>query len=164
MQRSFNDVGSTDASTPQPRSRSSSMRKNADEMFLPSHYSPGLLDLHSLDTELLPEVGSVSLYLVFFLPFGWDAAISFVQSRFFGSMILSARRLQFFLVFLLEYWRWMRYIPHFFVNIEEWKLESAFHQRLIHFPIYITCDSIKEYWLNLKYLIPVRVISIIYGV
>lgn len=55
MQRSFNDLGSADALTPQARSRSSSMRKNADEMFLPSHYSPGLLDLHAFDTELLPE-------------------------------------------------------------------------------------------------------------
>ncbi|KAG6587955.1 Kinesin-like protein KIN-13B, partial [Cucurbita argyrosperma subsp. sororia] len=55
MQRSFNDLGSADALTPQARTRSSSMRKNADEMFLPSHYSPGLLDLHAFDTELLPE-------------------------------------------------------------------------------------------------------------
>ncbi|XP_023516471.1 kinesin-like protein KIN-13B [Cucurbita pepo subsp. pepo] len=55
MQRSFNDLGSADALTPQARSRSSSMRKNADEMLLPTHYSPGLLDLHAFDTELLPE-------------------------------------------------------------------------------------------------------------
>lgn len=67
MQRSFNDLGSADALTPQARSRSSSMRKNADEMFLPSHYSPGLLDLHAFDTELLPEVGSVSLLYSFLL-------------------------------------------------------------------------------------------------
>ena len=65
MQRSFNDLGSVDALTPQSRSRSSSMRKNADEMFLASHYSPGLLDLHAFDTELLPEVGSVSLLYSF---------------------------------------------------------------------------------------------------
>ena len=65
MQRSFNDLGSADALTPQSRSRSSSMRKNADEMFLASHHSPGLLDLHAFDTELLPEVGSVSLLYSF---------------------------------------------------------------------------------------------------
>lgn len=66
MQRSFNDLGSADALTPQARTRSSSMRKNADEMFLPSHYSPGLLDLHAFDTELLPEVALVYPFLLRF--------------------------------------------------------------------------------------------------
>lgn len=43
-------------STPPVHSRSSSLRKNGEEQVSPSELSPGLLDLHSLDTELLPEV------------------------------------------------------------------------------------------------------------
>lgn len=34
------------------------MRKNADDHVSPSELSPGLLDLHSFDTELLPEVSA----------------------------------------------------------------------------------------------------------
>lgn len=41
--------------TPPVNSRSSSQRKNGEDH--PSEFSPGLLDLHSFDTELLPEVG-----------------------------------------------------------------------------------------------------------
>ncbi|CAA0839072.1 ATP binding microtubule motor family protein [Striga hermonthica] len=33
-----------------------SRRKNGDDQVSPNEYSPGLLDLHSFDTELLPEV------------------------------------------------------------------------------------------------------------
>ena len=36
--------------------RSLSLRKNGDEYVSPSALSPDLLDLHSFDTELLPEV------------------------------------------------------------------------------------------------------------
>ncbi|KAI4387409.1 hypothetical protein MLD38_005246 [Melastoma candidum] len=43
-----------DPSTPLVNSRSSSQRKDGDES--PSEYSPGLLDLHSFDTELLSEM------------------------------------------------------------------------------------------------------------
>ncbi|GKV06594.1 hypothetical protein SLEP1_g18467 [Rubroshorea leprosula] len=39
--------------------RSSSLRKISDENVSPSELSPGLLDLHSFDTELLPEVPSL---------------------------------------------------------------------------------------------------------
>ncbi|KAL0719383.1 hypothetical protein Bca4012_068707 [Brassica carinata] len=53
-QRGFN--GGNDffgePTTPQYGSRPSSQRKNNDE----SEFSPGLLDLHSFDTELLPEI------------------------------------------------------------------------------------------------------------
>ncbi|KAI7987741.1 Kinesin-like protein KIN-13B [Camellia lanceoleosa] len=60
VQRSVNGGGSEvsgDPSTPPVISRSSSMRKNGgDDYTLPSEFSPGLLDLHSFDTELLPEV------------------------------------------------------------------------------------------------------------
>lgn len=42
-------------STPPMNSRSSSLRKNGEDS--PSEFSPGLLDLHSFDTELIPEVG-----------------------------------------------------------------------------------------------------------
>ncbi|KAJ8490965.1 hypothetical protein OPV22_012686 [Ensete ventricosum] len=41
--------------TPPLTSRSSSQRKNGEEVS-PSELSPGILDLHSFDTELLPEV------------------------------------------------------------------------------------------------------------
>lgn len=38
-------------------SRSMSLRRNGDDQVSPtSEFSPGLLDLHSFDTELLPEV------------------------------------------------------------------------------------------------------------
>lgn len=33
-----------------------SRRKNGEEQVSPNEYSPGLLDLHSFDTELLTEV------------------------------------------------------------------------------------------------------------
>lgn len=56
VQRSVSELGS-DPSTPPLSSRSSSLRKNADDVL-----SPGLLDLHSFDTELLPEV--VSLFFI----------------------------------------------------------------------------------------------------
>ncbi|XP_022755052.1 kinesin-like protein KIN-13B isoform X2 [Durio zibethinus] len=42
--------------TPPVFSRSSSLRKNSDEYVSPGELSPGLLDLHSFDTELLSEV------------------------------------------------------------------------------------------------------------
>ncbi|MFQ6638382.1 hypothetical protein Gotur_014833 [Gossypium turneri] len=50
---------SPEPGTPPLSSRSSSLRKNSDEYVSPSELSPGLLDLHSLDTELLPEVPSL---------------------------------------------------------------------------------------------------------
>ncbi|OMO92058.1 hypothetical protein CCACVL1_06928 [Corchorus capsularis] len=46
---------SPELATPPVFSRSSSLRKNSDEHVSPSELSPGLLDLHSFDTELLPE-------------------------------------------------------------------------------------------------------------
>ncbi|XP_030526175.1 kinesin-like protein KIN-13B [Rhodamnia argentea] len=46
-------------STPPTNSRSSSQRKNGEDS--PSEFSPGLLDLHSFDTELLPEMPVSSL-------------------------------------------------------------------------------------------------------
>ena len=57
VQRSGSELGS-DPSTPPLSSRSSSLRKNADDVL-----SPGLLDLHSFDTELLPEVVSLSVFV-----------------------------------------------------------------------------------------------------
>ncbi|KAK2645693.1 hypothetical protein Ddye_020888 [Dipteronia dyeriana] len=47
---------SPDAMTPPDRLRSSSLRKNADDYVSSSDLSPGLLDLYSFDTELLPEM------------------------------------------------------------------------------------------------------------
>ncbi|XWS72015.1 hypothetical protein CRYUN_Cryun02cG0004500 [Craigia yunnanensis] len=46
---------SPEPGTPPVCSRSSSLRKNSDEYVSPSELSSGLLDLHSFDTELLPE-------------------------------------------------------------------------------------------------------------
>ncbi|KAJ7011716.1 kinesin-like protein KIN-13B [Populus alba x Populus x berolinensis] len=43
---------------PPVSSRASSQRKNGEDS--PNEFSPGLLDLHSIDTELLPEVGNLS--------------------------------------------------------------------------------------------------------
>lgn len=37
-------------------SRPGSQRRNVEEQVSPNEYSPGLLDLHSLDTELLSSV------------------------------------------------------------------------------------------------------------
>ncbi|KAB1200597.1 Kinesin-13A [Morella rubra] len=50
-----------DPSTP-TGSRSSSLRKNGDDQVSTSEFSPGLLDLHSFDTELLSEMSVPSLY------------------------------------------------------------------------------------------------------
>ncbi|KAA8523110.1 hypothetical protein F0562_009533 [Nyssa sinensis] len=63
VQRSVNGGGNealADPSTPPACSRSSSMRlTGSGEQVSPSELSPGLLDLHSFDTELLPEVPSL---------------------------------------------------------------------------------------------------------
>ncbi|XP_047341166.1 kinesin-like protein KIN-13B [Impatiens glandulifera] len=49
-------------STPPRNSGLSSQRKNGDDPESPNEFSPGLLDLHSFDTELLPEMPSLGLY------------------------------------------------------------------------------------------------------
>ena len=56
-QRSFGGMNEyyMEPSTPPENSRPSSQRKSREDS--PSDFSPGLLDLHSFDTELLPEVG-----------------------------------------------------------------------------------------------------------
>ncbi|KAI3835321.1 hypothetical protein MKW98_020437 [Papaver atlanticum] len=59
VQRSLNGGGNefyTEPATPPVYSRSSSQRKNGEENVSPTELSPGILDLHSFDTELLPEV------------------------------------------------------------------------------------------------------------
>ncbi|XWS19004.1 hypothetical protein CRYUN_Cryun32bG0093300 [Craigia yunnanensis] len=50
----------TEPTTLPVSSRPSNPRKNGDES--PSEFSPGLLDLHSFDTELLPEMSVPSLF------------------------------------------------------------------------------------------------------
>ncbi|XVF88531.1 hypothetical protein PTKIN_Ptkin19aG0057900 [Pterospermum kingtungense] len=50
---------SPEKGTPPFCSRSSSLRKNSDEYVSSSELSPGLLDLHSFDTELLPEASNL---------------------------------------------------------------------------------------------------------
>ncbi|XP_038899677.1 kinesin-like protein KIN-13B [Benincasa hispida] len=56
-QRSFGGMNEyyMEPSTPPGNSRPSSQRKSREDS--PSEFSPGLLDLHSFDTELLPEDG-----------------------------------------------------------------------------------------------------------
>ncbi|CAK7356686.1 unnamed protein product [Dovyalis caffra] len=50
----------SEPTTPPVSSRPSSQRKNGEDS--PNEFSPGLLDLHSFDTELLPELQVPSLY------------------------------------------------------------------------------------------------------
>ncbi|XP_058074390.1 kinesin-like protein KIN-13B isoform X1 [Magnolia sinica] len=52
----------SEPSTPPDYSRSSSQRKNGEDSVSPNELSPGILDLHSLDTDLLPEVPAPGLY------------------------------------------------------------------------------------------------------
>ncbi|XP_031252782.1 kinesin-like protein KIN-13B isoform X2 [Pistacia vera] len=56
-QRGFNGGNEfyTEPSTPPVSSRPSNQRKSGEQS--PNEFSPGLLDLHSFDTELLPETG-----------------------------------------------------------------------------------------------------------
>ncbi|XP_048423326.1 kinesin-like protein KIN-13B [Pyrus x bretschneideri] len=62
--RNGNERSPPDASTPPPIPlRSSSMRRNGDDRVSPSELSPGLLDINSFDTELLPEATSRSRIL-----------------------------------------------------------------------------------------------------
>ncbi|KAL0905839.1 hypothetical protein M5K25_024279 [Dendrobium thyrsiflorum] len=60
-----------DPSTPPLSSRSSSQKKTGDDVS-PSELSPGILDLHSIDTELLTDIPAAGFY---------DGATSFVYSR-----------------------------------------------------------------------------------
>ncbi|XP_038693143.1 kinesin-like protein KIN-13B [Tripterygium wilfordii] len=55
-QRGFNGVNEfyTEPASPPVNSRSLNQRKNGEDS--PNEFSPGLLDLHSFDTELLPEM------------------------------------------------------------------------------------------------------------
>ncbi|KAL2493095.1 ATP binding microtubule motor family protein [Abeliophyllum distichum] len=48
--------------TPPVNSRPASQRRNGEEQVSPNEYSPGLLDLHSFDTELLTEMPAPGLY------------------------------------------------------------------------------------------------------
>jgi len=52
VQKSFSEY-SMDPLTPP---RSYAVKKNGDEDDSPHDFSPGLLDIHSFDTELLPQV------------------------------------------------------------------------------------------------------------
>ncbi|KAM1155388.1 hypothetical protein ACFX13_026879 [Malus domestica] len=62
--RNGNERSPPGASTPPPiPSRSSSMRRNGDDRVSPSELTPGLLNINSFDTELLPEATSRSRVL-----------------------------------------------------------------------------------------------------
>ncbi|EXB37019.1 Kinesin-related protein 6 [Morus notabilis] len=60
--RSGRERSPSESLTPSLCSRSSSMRMYGEDQLSPSELSPGLLDLHSFDTELLPEMPIASLY------------------------------------------------------------------------------------------------------
>ncbi|XP_010249745.1 PREDICTED: kinesin-like protein KIN-13B [Nelumbo nucifera] len=64
LQRSVTGVNElfSEPSTPPVNSRSSSLRKNGEDHVSPSELSPGILDLHSFDTELLPDMPVPGLY------------------------------------------------------------------------------------------------------
>ncbi|KAK9282182.1 hypothetical protein L1049_005094 [Liquidambar formosana] len=64
VQRGYNGGNEfySEPSSPPLNSRSSSQRKIEGEQVSPGEFSPGLLDLHSLDTELLPEIPVPGLY------------------------------------------------------------------------------------------------------
>ncbi|KAF7843339.1 kinesin-like protein KIN-13B [Senna tora] len=61
-QRSFNGMNEyyMEPSTPPGNHRASSQKKNAEDS--PGDFSPGLLDLHSFDTELIPEMPVSNVY------------------------------------------------------------------------------------------------------
>ncbi|KAI8529539.1 hypothetical protein RHMOL_Rhmol12G0232800 [Rhododendron molle] len=63
-QRNVNGGGEffTEPSTPPVNPLSVSRRKNSQDLESPTGFSPGLLDLHSFDTELLPEISVPGLY------------------------------------------------------------------------------------------------------
>lgn len=60
--RSGRERSPAESLTPSFCSRSSSLRRYGDDQLSPSDLSPGLLDLHSFDTELLPQMPVASLY------------------------------------------------------------------------------------------------------
>lgn len=88
VQRGFN--GGNDffgePTTPQYGSRPSSQRRNNDE----SEFSPGLLDLHSFDTELLPEVGVHLAPLIEYL-----LLVDRVETHYFHQTIFSKTSFEF---------------------------------------------------------------------
>lgn len=59
VQKSFSEY-CMDPLTPP---RSYTVKKNGDEDDSPRDFSPGLLDLHSFDTELLPQVYLFSFFV-----------------------------------------------------------------------------------------------------
>lgn len=82
----------SEPSTPPLSSRSSSQRRNGDDVS-PSELSPGLLDLHSFDTELLPEMSVPALYDGG-APFGFVRGKSFDDSdpSFNGNKLVGKAR------------------------------------------------------------------------
>ncbi|KAJ4953205.1 hypothetical protein NE237_030037 [Protea cynaroides] len=64
VQRSINGGNELflEPSTPPLDLRSSSLRKNGDDQISPGELSPGILDLHSFDTELLPDMSFPAPY------------------------------------------------------------------------------------------------------
>ena len=66
--RSGRERSPAESLTPSFCSRSSSLRMYGDDQLSPSDLSPGLLDLHSFDTELLPQVRPFIYLFIFSLP------------------------------------------------------------------------------------------------
>ncbi|XP_076889823.1 kinesin-like protein KIN-13B [Bidens hawaiensis] len=85
-----NATGSADASSPSAFSRSSSFAKYGNvEQVSPNEFSPGLLDLHSFDTELLTEVHSENNLNLLNQPSygeGFDGADAYSLANKFANM------------------------------------------------------------------------------
>ncbi|GAB2269414.1 Kinesin-like protein KIN-13B [Dionaea muscipula] len=80
----------TEPSTPppvgsRPPSRKSGGGGGEDQVVSPSELSPGLLDLHSLDTELIPEMPGPA-------PFGGSSMYQCFQSRSFDEFDISTNK------------------------------------------------------------------------
>lgn len=97
VQKSFSEY-SMDPLTPP---RSYAVKKNGDEDDSPRDFSPGLLDIHSFDTELLPQVYSFSFRFnyrwMFLFGFVWIICLWFgrfrPRTRMSPSLTFSANKL-----------------------------------------------------------------------
>ncbi|XP_057536712.1 kinesin-like protein KIN-13B [Amaranthus tricolor] len=62
LQRSLNSGNDFPLDPPSPLNSSRALRKTGDDGIVQNEYSPGLLDLHSFDTDLISEIPTHNLY------------------------------------------------------------------------------------------------------
>ncbi|CAO2841954.1 unnamed protein product [Amaranthus hypochondriacus] len=62
LQRSLNSGNDFPLDPPSPLNSSRALRKTGDDGIVQNEYSPGLLDLHSFDTDLISEIPAHNLY------------------------------------------------------------------------------------------------------